>query len=203
MNIRKFTGATSRDALRLVREALGADAVVLSNRTLDDGSVEIVALADSDLAAVAPPAARPRVAPSRVPESVPAAAVPGIVSRPGIAPRPAVNPYAAGEGGLPDVFSSVFGASADAQEADAHRSSIEADAPAAAAPSIAAPAPGSPAATSEPAPWLVEHAKRLTQQRDALIARAQAPAEPQASAPQPAASATPPDWARDIVRDAE
>ncbi len=186
-----------------MREALGADAVVLSNRTLDDGSVEIVALADSDLAAVAPPAARPRLAPSRVPESVPAAAVPGIVSRPGIAPRPAVNPYAAGEGGLPDVFSSVFGASADAQEADAHRSSIEADAPAAAAPSIAAPAPGSPAATSEPAPWLVEHAKRLTQQRDALIARAQAPAEPQASAPQPAAGATPPDWARDIVRDAE
>ncbi|MCW5120577.1 flagellar biosynthesis protein FlhF [Burkholderia cenocepacia] len=196
MNIRKFTGATSRDALRLVREALGADAVVLSNRTLDDGSVEIVALADSDLAAVAPPAARPRVATSRVPESVPAAAVPGIVSRPGIAPRPAVNPYAAGEGGLPDVFSSVFGASADAHDADAHPPSSDADAPAAAAPSIAAPA-----ATSEPAPWLVEHAKRLTQQRDALIARAQAPVEPQPSAP--AASATPPDWARDIVRDAE
>ncbi|NIG07708.1 flagellar biosynthesis protein FlhF, partial [Burkholderia sp. Tr-849] len=80
MNIRKFTGATSRDALRLVREALGADAVVLSNRTLDDGSVEIVALADSDLAAVTPPAAaRPRIAASRTPESVPAAAVPGIV----------------------------------------------------------------------------------------------------------------------------
>lgn len=210
MNIRKFTGATSRDALRLVREALGADAVVLSNRTLDDGSVEIVALADSDLAAVAPPAARPRVATSRVPESVPAAAVPGIVSRPGIAPRPAVNPYAAGEGGLPDVFSSVFGASADAHDADAHSPSSDADAPAATAPSIAAPAagtpaPGSPAATSEPAPWLVEHAKRLTQQRDALIARAQAPVEPQPSAPAPraAASATPPDWARDIVRDAE
>ncbi|MBR8271635.1 flagellar biosynthesis protein FlhF [Burkholderia cenocepacia] len=210
MNIRKFTGATSRDALRLVREALGADAVVLSNRTLDDGSVEIVALADSDLAAVAPPAARPRVATSRVPESVPAAAVPGIVSRPGIAPRPAVNPYAAGEGGLPDVFSSVFGASADAHDADAHPPSSDADAPAATAPSIAAPAagtpaPGSPAATSEPAPWLVEHAKRLTQQRDALIARAQAPVEPQPSAPAPraAASATPPDWARDIVRDAE
>ncbi|MFH5252167.1 flagellar biosynthesis protein FlhF [Burkholderia semiarida] len=202
MNIRKFTGATSRDALRLVREALGADAVVLSNRTLDDGSVEIVALADSDLAAVAPPAARPRFASPRLPESVPAAAVPGIVSRPGIAPRPAVNPYAAGEGGLPDVFSSVFGASADAQEADMQPSSSDADAPAA-APSIAAPAAGSPAATSEPAPWLVEHAKRLTQQRDALIARAQAPVEPLASAPQPAASATPPDWARDIVREAQ
>ncbi|OXI36183.1 flagellar biosynthesis protein FlhF [Burkholderia sp. AU16741] len=211
MNIRKFTGATSRDALRLVREALGADAVVLSNRTLDDGSVEIVALADSDLAAVAPPAARPRLATSRAPESVPAAAVPGIVSRPGIAPRPAVNPYAAGEGGLPDVFSSVFGASADMQDADAHAAPIDADAPAAAAPSSAAsaaagmPAAGSSAPASEPAPWLVEHAKRLTQQRDALIARAQASAEPQASAPAPqaAARATPPDWARDIVRDAE
>ncbi|RQT03712.1 flagellar biosynthesis protein FlhF [Burkholderia contaminans] len=210
MNIRKFTGATSRDALRLVREALGADAVVLSNRTLDDGSVEIVALADSDLAAVTPPAAaRPRVAASRTPESVPAAAVPGIVSRPG-APlgRPTVNPYAAGEGGLPDVFSSVFGASADAEEATAQPSAIDDETPAAAAPYPAAPAPAAtaPAAASEPAPWLVEHAKRLTQQRDALMARAQAtPAAPQASAPAPqaAASATPPNWARDIVRDAE
>ncbi|KWC88030.1 flagellar biosynthesis protein FlhF [Burkholderia cepacia] len=207
MNIRKFTGATSRDALRLVREALGADAVVLSNRTLDDGSVEIVALADSDLAAVTPPAAaRARMAAPRVPESVPAAAVPGIVSRPGAAlARPAVNPYAAGEGGLPDVFSSVFGASADADadsgsdDSAAQASTLEAD-------PLAGAATGAPAATSEPAPWLVEHAKRLTQQRDALMARTQAaPAAPQPSppAPQAAASATPPGWARDIVRDAE
>jgi flagellar biosynthesis protein FlhF len=50
LNIRKFVGATSRDALRLVREALGPDAVVLSNRTLEDGTVEIVSVADSDLA---------------------------------------------------------------------------------------------------------------------------------------------------------
>ncbi|RQT37080.1 flagellar biosynthesis protein FlhF [Burkholderia cepacia] len=209
MNIRKFTGATSRDALRLVREALGADAVVLSNRTLDDGSVEIVALADSDLAAVTPPAAaRARMAAPRVPESVPAAAVPGIVSRPGAAlARPAVNPYAAGEGGLPDVFSSVFGASADADadsdDAAAQASTLDADPLAAAA---GASVTGAPAATSEPAPWLVEHAKRLTQQRDALMARTQAaPAAPQPSppAPQAVASATPPGWARDIVRDAE
>jgi flagellar biosynthesis protein FlhF len=52
LNIRKFVGATSRDALRLVREALGSDAVVLSNRAIEDGTVEIVALADSDLAAI-------------------------------------------------------------------------------------------------------------------------------------------------------
>ncbi|KVF71749.1 flagellar biosynthesis protein FlhF [Burkholderia sp. FL-7-2-10-S1-D7] len=205
MNIRKFTGATSRDALRLVREALGADAVVLSNRTLDDGSVEIVALADSDLAAVTPPAAvRPRTFAPRVPESVPAAAVPGIVSRPGAAlARPAVNPYATGEGGLPDVFSSVFGASAEATEPAAFDAATDAASPALATP---APAAGTPAAASEPAPWLVEHAKRLTQQREALIARAQAaPAAPQAPAraQQDAAPATPAGWARDIVRDAD
>ncbi|MCA8094535.1 flagellar biosynthesis protein FlhF [Burkholderia anthina] len=207
MNIRKFTGATSRDALRLVREALGADAVVLSNRTLDDGSVEIVALADSDLAAVAPSAAvRPRASAPRVPESVPAAAVPGIVSRPGAAPapaRPAGNPYAAGAGGLPDVFSSVFGASAEATEPAAFDAGT--NAPAELSPSRAAPASAAaaPATSSEPAPWLVEHAKRLTQQRDALMIRTHAaPAAQQAPAPAPqdAASAG---WARDIVRDAE
>ncbi len=185
MNIRKFTGATSRDALRLVREALGADAVVLSNRTLDDGSVEIVALADAELSSIAPPAAD-------------AAALPGTALRAGgtmpaataatAARASAMNPYATGDGGLPDVFSSVFGASADA-----------ADAP-------GAPAAGSPAPSSEPAPWLVEHAKRLTQQRDALIARAQAaPAGDSAiRAPHDAARAvTTPEWARDIVRNVE
>ncbi|MDR8732149.1 flagellar biosynthesis protein FlhF [Burkholderia pseudomultivorans] len=201
MNIRKFTGATSRDALRLVREALGADAVVLSNRTLDDGSVEIVALADAELAAVAPPAAaaRPRAAAPRTPDSVPAAAVPGIVARPAAAPaRMAANPYASGEGGLPDVFSSVFGASADLTEtaAEADEDGSGAVASGAAAPSSAAPAPAAPA---EPAPWLVEHAKRLTRQRDALLARTQ-PAPAAARAPQ---EAPPADWARDVVRDAE
>ncbi|RQZ11937.1 flagellar biosynthesis protein FlhF [Burkholderia sp. Bp9031] len=215
MNIRKFTGATSRDALRLVREALGADAVVLSNRTLDDGSVEIVALADSDLAAVTPQAvARARTLAPRAPESVPAAAVPGIVPRPGAArARPAANPYAAGDGGLPDVFSSVFGASAEAMEPAAEPAAFDADAhatepasPSSAAPAAGAAAAGTPAASSEPAPWLVEHAKRLTQQREALIARAQAAqAAPQAPVrtQQDAASATPAGWARDIVRDAE
>ncbi|MGV2293567.1 flagellar biosynthesis protein FlhF [Trinickia sp. YCB016] len=92
MNIRKFIGATSRDALRLVREALGADAVVLSNRTMDDGSVEIVALADSELASIAPKARYGAAAALS-------------------APRPQLsqaNPYASG---MPDVFSAVFGAS--------------------------------------------------------------------------------------------
>ncbi|CAD6557247.1 Signal recognition particle receptor FtsY [Paraburkholderia hiiakae] len=126
MNIRKFIGGTSRDALRLVREALGADAVVLSNRTLDDGSVEIVALADRDLAAIAPadaaaaqglggsnaqggqggPFAQPSAAMTQMPRTPRAAlgAAPAALA----APIGAANPYASG---MPDVFSSVFGAS--------------------------------------------------------------------------------------------
>ncbi len=43
MNIKKFVAATSREALRLVRQQLGGDAVILSNRSVPDG-VEIVAL---------------------------------------------------------------------------------------------------------------------------------------------------------------
>jgi flagellar biosynthesis protein FlhF len=56
MNVKKFTAASSRDALRKVREALGPDAVILSNRQTD-GQVEILALANDDAAALAPPVA--------------------------------------------------------------------------------------------------------------------------------------------------
>ncbi|HDR8908767.1 TPA: flagellar biosynthesis protein FlhF [Burkholderia multivorans] len=143
MNIRKFTGATSRDALRLVREALGADAVVLSNRALDDGSVEIVALADAELAAVAPPAAaavRARLPESALPAAVPAAAVPGIVARPAAPARAVANPYATDEHGLPDVFSSVFGASAETTQAAAGPAAPAADEPGAVRANAAAPA---------------------------------------------------------------
>ncbi len=54
MNVRKFTATTSRDAWRLVRETLGPDAVILSNRTVD-GGVEILALAGEDMASLAEP----------------------------------------------------------------------------------------------------------------------------------------------------
>jgi flagellar biosynthesis protein FlhF len=53
MNVKKFTAPTSREALRKVREALGPDAVILSNRAVD-GAVEILALAGDDAAALAP-----------------------------------------------------------------------------------------------------------------------------------------------------
>ena len=55
MNVKKFTAATSRDALRKVREALGPDAVILSNRPVD-GVVEILALDNDDVASLSAPA---------------------------------------------------------------------------------------------------------------------------------------------------
>lgn len=63
MNVKKFTAATSRDALRKVREALGPDAVILSNRPVD-GVVEILALDNDDVAALASPSIEEPQAPS-------------------------------------------------------------------------------------------------------------------------------------------
>ncbi|MFZ3116871.1 MAG: flagellar biosynthesis protein FlhF, partial [Variovorax sp.] len=60
---RKFVAATSREALRLVREALGAEAIVLTNRACADG-VEIVAMAEGDVNAAVAQVASP--VPARV-----------------------------------------------------------------------------------------------------------------------------------------
>ena len=43
MNVKRYFAQTAREALRQLKEELGADAIVLSNRSLD-GGVEIVAL---------------------------------------------------------------------------------------------------------------------------------------------------------------
>ena len=48
MKVKRYLAATSREALRQVKEELGEDAVILSNRKTRDG-VEIMALADSDM----------------------------------------------------------------------------------------------------------------------------------------------------------
>ncbi|OHX16082.1 flagellar biosynthesis protein FlhF [Chromobacterium amazonense] len=53
MVVKKFFGKTTRDALRQVREELGADALILSNRPTMGGGVEIMAVADSDVANLA------------------------------------------------------------------------------------------------------------------------------------------------------
>ncbi len=48
MKVRRYVAATSREALRKVKSDLGAEAVILSNRTIP-GGVEIMALADSEM----------------------------------------------------------------------------------------------------------------------------------------------------------
>ena len=66
MNVKRFTARTSRDALNLVRQALGDDAVVLSTKPCPDG-VEVLAMAPDSIEhieriaapASAPTASRP------------------------------------------------------------------------------------------------------------------------------------------------
>ena len=48
MNVKRFTARTSRDALTLVRQAFGDDAVVLSTKPCAEG-MEILAMAPEDL----------------------------------------------------------------------------------------------------------------------------------------------------------
>ena len=78
MNMKKFVAKTSREALQQVRVELGADAVILSNRKVDDG-VEIMALAGAEFAGLTQerkseparqPAAMQKPAPATAPVAV-------------------------------------------------------------------------------------------------------------------------------------
>ena len=53
MNVKRFIAANARDALKKVKESLGNDAIILSNRGVA-GGVEIMAVAASDMAMLAP-----------------------------------------------------------------------------------------------------------------------------------------------------
>ncbi len=68
MKIKRFFAADIRQALRQVREGLGADAVILSNKTVE-GGVELVAALDYDETAFAP-AAPTREEASEAPDNV-------------------------------------------------------------------------------------------------------------------------------------
>jgi flagellar biosynthesis protein FlhF len=54
MKVKRFLANTTKAALAQVKERLGANAVILSNRTVPDG-VEVLAIAESDMASVAAP----------------------------------------------------------------------------------------------------------------------------------------------------
>ncbi|MDR2638132.1 MAG: flagellar biosynthesis protein FlhF [Zoogloeaceae bacterium] len=55
MNVKKFVAANAREVLRKVKETLGQDAIILSNRSLPGGVVEIMAVAARDMASIASP----------------------------------------------------------------------------------------------------------------------------------------------------
>ena len=72
MNVRRFTARTSRDALVLVRQVLGEDAVVLSTKPSVDG-VEVLAMAPEGMQQIERMAAAPASAPAPAPAPVAAA----------------------------------------------------------------------------------------------------------------------------------
>ncbi len=79
MKMHRFTGLTSRDVLRKVRDQLGDDALILSNRAVP-GGIEVIAASDThvdalvDTHSTAPKAAQRRpMAPAPIPEPAPAA----------------------------------------------------------------------------------------------------------------------------------
>ncbi|CAJ0788674.1 Signal recognition particle receptor FtsY [Ralstonia condita] len=79
MKMHRFTGLTSRDVLRKVRDQLGDDALILSNRAVP-GGIEVIAASDTHLDALidtqsmAPRTAQRRpMAPAPIPEPAPVA----------------------------------------------------------------------------------------------------------------------------------
>jgi flagellar biosynthesis protein FlhF len=86
--IKKFVASTSRDALRKVKELLGPDAIILSNRTTP-GGVEIMAVAARDMDMLVPAEGREKAARPIDDYTVqlsPAASA----MRPAVKPRPTV-----------------------------------------------------------------------------------------------------------------
>lgn len=93
MNVKKFTAATSREALRKVREALGPDAVILSNRPVD-GVVEILALDNDDVASLASPSPESEMAAPRPNLRIQEPSFDDFEPEPAPAPAPVARPAA-------------------------------------------------------------------------------------------------------------
>lgn len=87
MNVRKFIAATDRDALRKVKETLGPDAIILSNRGIP-GGVEIMAVAARDMEMIVPT----REYESALPRRKESAASPSVESTPLRVAAPAQQP---------------------------------------------------------------------------------------------------------------
>jgi len=70
MNVKRIIAKTSREAMRQLRDTLGPDAVILSNRQVEEG-VEVLAMPAEDIASMAPPAADLPPAPAPAPATAP------------------------------------------------------------------------------------------------------------------------------------
>jgi flagellar biosynthesis protein FlhF len=66
MNVRKFIAGSAREALHMVKDMLGPDAIILSNRSVV-GGVEIMAVAAKDMAMIVPQAGAPAAASAKAP----------------------------------------------------------------------------------------------------------------------------------------
>ncbi len=66
MNVKRIVAKTSREAMRQLREALGPDAVILSNRAVE-GGVEVLAMPADAIASMVPPVTE--APPVRAPEA--------------------------------------------------------------------------------------------------------------------------------------
>jgi flagellar biosynthesis protein FlhF len=64
-NVKRFAARSSREALALVRQAFGEDAVVLSTRPAPDGGVEVLAMGPEGLSRIEQAVRAPDPAPSR------------------------------------------------------------------------------------------------------------------------------------------
>lgn len=87
MNVKKFTAKNSREAWRMVRDTLGTDAVILSNRSVN-GMAEILALAAEDAVSLSHPAHEDE--PAAV--SMPAKVAPKMQAAPEPRPEPRLEP---------------------------------------------------------------------------------------------------------------
>ncbi len=168
MNVRKFIAATARDALRKVKETLGPDAIILSNRGIP-GGVEIMAVAARDMAMIVPAAGRDEAPRGEtVRDEDYAVTLSSPTSSPAVAPRP----FASAQAPVPPARSaSIAPLSAPATRQER--------APAAAQASVRN---DSTAAPLRPVPPL---APRPAPQLDAAVSR------PREADPQPAAEVVP------------
>jgi flagellar biosynthesis protein FlhF len=83
MNVKRYTARTTRDALALVRQSLGEDAVVLSTKPTSGGGIEVLAMAPESLGQVERLASAAAVPAAAAPSARTASTRPAPASRAG------------------------------------------------------------------------------------------------------------------------